>query len=116
MPSRSGTTSVSLAAVSARGGEGLANEPSASNEPLDPYALDENALNFGRQVRRQGVKEVVERHAQTFSRSVTQAVIPISTDIDRVFRGGRPRAAITDQPLLRATKAGFLDSWSARAW
>ncbi|GAA1557603.1 UxaA family hydrolase [Kribbella lupini] len=43
-------TPPSLAAVSARGVEGLPDEPSASNEPLDPYAMDENALNFGRQV------------------------------------------------------------------
>ncbi|GAB3817543.1 UxaA family hydrolase [Kribbella italica] len=44
-------TPPSLAAVSARGGvEGLPDEPSASNEPLDPYELDENALHFGRQV------------------------------------------------------------------
>jgi altronate dehydratase len=43
-------TPPSLAAVSARGVEGLPAEPSASNEPLDPYALDENALNLGRQV------------------------------------------------------------------
>ncbi|MEV6284059.1 UxaA family hydrolase [Kribbella sp. NPDC051770] len=43
-------TPPSLAAVSARGVDGLPTEPSASNEPLDPYALDENALNFGRQI------------------------------------------------------------------
>ncbi|WP_344111489.1 UxaA family hydrolase [Kribbella alba] len=43
-------TSTSLAAVSARGVEGLPAEPSAKNEPLDPYVLDENALNLGQQV------------------------------------------------------------------
>ncbi|GAB2555915.1 UxaA family hydrolase [Kribbella endophytica] len=43
-------TPPSLAAVSARGVEGLPDEPSASNEPLDPYELDENALTFGSQV------------------------------------------------------------------
>lgn len=43
-------TPTSLAAVSARGVEGLPAEPSAENEPLDPYELDESALNFGRQV------------------------------------------------------------------
>src|SRR5882757_6449509 len=43
-------TPTSLAAVSARGVEGLPSEPSADNEPLDPYELDENALNLGRQV------------------------------------------------------------------
>ena len=43
-------TPTSLAAVTARGVEGLPNEPSATNEPLDPYQLDESALNFGAQV------------------------------------------------------------------
>ncbi len=43
-------TPTSLAAVSARGVEGLPSEPSADNEPLDPYELDENALNLGQQV------------------------------------------------------------------
>jgi hypothetical protein len=43
-------TPTSLAAVSARGVEGLPAEPSAENEPLDPYELDENALNLGQQV------------------------------------------------------------------
>ncbi|WP_343974902.1 UxaA family hydrolase [Kribbella koreensis] len=43
-------TPTSLAAVSARGVEGLPAEPSAENEPLDPYELDESALNLGRQV------------------------------------------------------------------
>ncbi|MFI5711160.1 UxaA family hydrolase [Kribbella sp. NPDC051620] len=43
-------TPTSLAAVSARGVEGLPTEPSAKNEPLDPYELDESALNLGRQV------------------------------------------------------------------
>jgi len=43
-------TPTSLAAVSARGVEGLPPEPSATNEPLDPYELDESALNLGRQV------------------------------------------------------------------
>jgi altronate dehydratase len=43
-------TPTSLAAVAGRGVEGLPAEASASNEPLDPYTLDENALNFGRQV------------------------------------------------------------------
>ncbi len=43
-------TPTSLAAVSARGVEGLPAEPSAKNEPLDPYELDESALNFGQQV------------------------------------------------------------------
>jgi len=43
-------TPTSLAAVTARGVEGLPAEPSATNEPLDPYELDESALNFGRQV------------------------------------------------------------------
>ncbi|WP_432942942.1 UxaA family hydrolase [Kribbella sp. CA-253562] len=43
-------TPTSLAAVAGRGVEGLPVEASASNEPLDPYTLDENALNFGRQV------------------------------------------------------------------
>ncbi|MDX6263369.1 MAG: hypothetical protein QOH84_5057, partial [Kribbellaceae bacterium] len=43
-------TPTSLAAVAARGVEGLPTEPSAKNEPLDPYELDESALNLGRQV------------------------------------------------------------------
>ena len=43
-------TPTSLAAVTARGVEGLPDEPSATNEPLDPYQLDESALNFGAQV------------------------------------------------------------------
>ena len=43
-------TPTSLTAVSARGVEGLPAEPSAENEPLDPYELDENALNLGQQV------------------------------------------------------------------
>ncbi|HET6296539.1 MAG TPA: UxaA family hydrolase [Kribbella sp.] len=43
-------TPTSLAAVSARGVEGLPQEPSASNEPLDPYEFDEGALNLGQQV------------------------------------------------------------------
>ncbi|WP_020385128.1 UxaA family hydrolase [Kribbella catacumbae] len=43
-------TPTSLAAVSARGIEGLPAEPSAKNEPLDPYELDESALNLGQQV------------------------------------------------------------------
>ncbi|WP_246486788.1 UxaA family hydrolase [Kribbella qitaiheensis] len=43
-------TPTSLAAVSARGVEGLPSEPSAENEPLDPYKLDENALVLGQQV------------------------------------------------------------------
>lgn len=43
-------TPTSLAAVAARGVEGLPAEPSAKNEPLDPYELDESALNLGRQV------------------------------------------------------------------
>jgi altronate dehydratase len=43
-------TPTSLAAVSARGVKGLPAEPSAENEPLDPYELDENALNLGQQV------------------------------------------------------------------
>lgn len=43
-------TPPSLAAVSARGVEGLPDDPSASNEPLDPYELDENALTFGSEV------------------------------------------------------------------
>jgi altronate dehydratase len=43
-------TPTSLAAVSARGVEGLPPEPSAKNEPLDPYELDEDALNLGQQV------------------------------------------------------------------
>ena len=43
-------TPTSLAAVTARGVEGLPAEPSATNEPLDPYELDESALNFGQQV------------------------------------------------------------------
>jgi altronate dehydratase len=43
-------TPTSLAAVSARGVEGLPAEPSATNEPLDPYELDESALNLGQQV------------------------------------------------------------------
>ncbi|WP_371405610.1 UxaA family hydrolase [Kribbella sp. NBC_00662] len=43
-------TPTSLAAVTARGVEGLPTEPSATNEPLDPYELDESAVNFGAQV------------------------------------------------------------------
>ncbi|TWD80046.1 altronate dehydratase [Kribbella amoyensis] len=43
-------TPTSLAAVTARGVEGLPTEPSADNAALDPYELDENALNLGRQV------------------------------------------------------------------
>ncbi|MGW6199907.1 UxaA family hydrolase [Kribbella sp. NPDC055110] len=43
-------TPTSLAAVTARGVEGLPEEPSATNEPLDPFELDESALNFGAQV------------------------------------------------------------------
>ncbi|MDX6280072.1 MAG: hypothetical protein QOH03_1143, partial [Kribbellaceae bacterium] len=43
-------TPTSLAAVAARGVEGLPAEPSAKNEPLDPYELDESALNLGSQV------------------------------------------------------------------
>ncbi|HEY3557283.1 MAG TPA: UxaA family hydrolase [Kribbella sp.] len=43
-------TPTSLAAVTARGVEGLPAEPSATNEPLDPFELDESALNFGAQV------------------------------------------------------------------
>ncbi|WP_049797659.1 UxaA family hydrolase [Kribbella flavida] len=43
-------TPTSLAAVSARGVDGLPAAPSASNEPLDPYELDENAVHLGRQV------------------------------------------------------------------
>jgi altronate dehydratase len=43
-------TPTSLAAVTDRGVEGLPTEPSATNEPLDPYRLDESALNFGAQV------------------------------------------------------------------
>ncbi len=43
-------TPTSLAAVSARGVEGLPAEPSAENEPLDPYEFDESALNLGQQV------------------------------------------------------------------
>jgi altronate dehydratase len=43
-------TPSSLAAVAARGVEGLPAEPSAENEPLDPYELDESALNLGQQV------------------------------------------------------------------
>ena len=43
-------TTTSLAAVTARGVDGLTAEPSAVNEPLDPYQLDESALNFGAQV------------------------------------------------------------------
>ncbi|TCO41490.1 altronate dehydratase [Kribbella antiqua] len=43
-------TPTSLAAITARGVEGLPPEPSAVNEPLDPYQLDESALNFGAQV------------------------------------------------------------------
>ncbi|HEY4570323.1 MAG TPA: UxaA family hydrolase [Kribbella sp.] len=43
-------TPTSLAAVTARGVDGLPDEPSATNEPLDPYELDESALNFGAQV------------------------------------------------------------------
>ncbi|TDO54390.1 altronate dehydratase [Kribbella sp. VKM Ac-2527] len=43
-------TPTSLAALTARGVDGLPVEPSAENEPLDPFVLDENALNFGAQV------------------------------------------------------------------
>ncbi|MGW6280807.1 UxaA family hydrolase [Kribbella sp. NPDC055071] len=43
-------TPSSLAAVTARGVDGLPTEPSATNEPLDPYELDESALTFGQQV------------------------------------------------------------------
>ncbi|TCC40979.1 UxaA family hydrolase [Kribbella speibonae] len=43
-------TPTSLAAVTARGVEGLPAEPSATNEPLDPFELDESALHFGAQV------------------------------------------------------------------
>ncbi|TDD58503.1 altronate hydrolase [Kribbella antibiotica] len=43
-------TPTSLQAVTARGVEGLPTEPSATNEPLDPYELDENALHLGQQV------------------------------------------------------------------
>ncbi|MFI5690970.1 UxaA family hydrolase [Kribbella sp. NPDC051586] len=43
-------TPTSLAAVTARGVDGLPEVPSATNEPLDPYELDESALNFGAQV------------------------------------------------------------------
>ncbi|MGW7679166.1 UxaA family hydrolase [Kribbella sp. NPDC054772] len=43
-------TPTSLAAVTARGVDGLPEEPSATNEPLDPYELDESALTFGAQV------------------------------------------------------------------
>src|SRR5689334_10086601 len=43
-------TPTSLQAVTARGVEGLPAEPSATNEPLDPFELDESALNFGAQV------------------------------------------------------------------
>ncbi|WP_203590587.1 UxaA family hydrolase [Streptomyces sp. SID13031] len=43
-------TPTSLAAVAARGVDGLPREPSARNETLDPYQLDETALNLGRQV------------------------------------------------------------------
>ncbi|GAA3083678.1 hypothetical protein GCM10010530_07240 [Kribbella aluminosa] len=43
-------TPTSLAAVTARGVDGLPDEPSATNEPLDPFELDESALNFGAQV------------------------------------------------------------------
>lgn len=44
-------TRTSLAALSARGIEGLPAEPSARNEPLDPYELDESALRLGDQVQ-----------------------------------------------------------------
>ncbi|GAA1549732.1 hypothetical protein GCM10009804_02840 [Kribbella hippodromi] len=43
-------TPTSLAAVTARGVEGLPKQPSATNEPLDPYELNESALHFGAQV------------------------------------------------------------------
>lgn len=43
-------TPSSLAAVSARGVDGLPAEASARNEPLDPYKLDETALRLGEQV------------------------------------------------------------------
>jgi len=43
-------TPTSLAAVTARGVDGLPGEPSATNEPLDPFELDESALHFGAQV------------------------------------------------------------------
>ncbi len=43
-------TPTSLAAVTARGVDGLPDEPSATNEPLDPFELDESALHFGAQV------------------------------------------------------------------
>ncbi|WP_327638381.1 UxaA family hydrolase [Kribbella sp. NBC_00482] len=43
-------TPTSLAAVTARGVDGLPEEPSATNEPLDPFELDESALHFGAQV------------------------------------------------------------------
>ncbi|MFI5729974.1 UxaA family hydrolase [Kribbella sp. NPDC051587] len=43
-------TPTSLQAVVARGVEGLPTEPSATNEPLDPYELDESALHLGQQV------------------------------------------------------------------
>ncbi|GAA0578564.1 altronate hydrolase [Kribbella sandramycini] len=43
-------TPTSLKAVTDRGVQGLPAEPSATNEPLDPYELDESALRLGQQV------------------------------------------------------------------
>ena len=43
-------TPSSLAAVTARGVEGLPPEASAQNVPLDPYRLDETAVRLGEQV------------------------------------------------------------------
>lgn len=43
-------TPTSLAALRARGVEDLPEEHTATNEPLDPYRLDESALHVGEQV------------------------------------------------------------------
>jgi altronate dehydratase len=43
-------TPTSLSALRARGVEGLPEEHTATNEPLDPYRLDESALRLGEQM------------------------------------------------------------------
>ncbi len=43
-------TATTLELLSARGVQDLPDEPSATNEPLDPYTLDESTLHFGSQL------------------------------------------------------------------
>ena len=84
-------TPSSLAAVSARGVDGLPAEASARNEPLVPYKLDETALRLGEQVP--GVEQ-----PGTFVRVANVLTLEFLVDVDDpscyYFIEGNPRLQV----------------------